>query len=322
MGAQWRGQVNLSSCGRGSRHDLTLTVESGGLRQDLPVIVIRGQHAGRTLVITAGIHGDEYEGVRAIYDVAGQLDPASMSGDLICVPVANPAAFWAVSRCSPLDGANLARVFPGKSDGSVTEAIAHAIDQQILPHADFFLDLHSAGVRFLMPTMVGFDAADALAEAAARIFGAPVIWAHDVIAPGRSVSAASARGIPWLYTEARGAGRIHPNDLAVYRNGILNLLRHLLILPGEPAIKPPSHFLYGDGNVDASITTERSGFLIPEVELLEIVRAGQRLGVLLDLWGNPQEHFLSPRDGVVALIHICPVVRTHDPLFLITGVRS
>jgi N-alpha-acetyl-L-2,4-diaminobutyrate deacetylase len=297
-------------------------VEAGDNRVDLPVIVVRGQRPGRTLVVTAGIHGDEYEGVHAIFDVIRQLDPQSMSGDLICVPVANPPAFWAVSRCSPLDGANLARVFPGKAGGSITEAIAHAIDGEILRHADFFLDLHSAGVRFLMPTMVGYDAGDSRAEAAAHIFGAPVIWAHDVIAAGRSVSAASARGIPWLYTEARGAGRIHPDDLAIYRNGIINLLRHLRILPGEPEVQQPIHRLYGDGNVDASITTRRSGFLIPEVNLLQRVNVGQRLGVLFDLWGNSIESFTSPRDGVVALIHVCPVVKGNDPLFLITGIRE
>jgi uncharacterized protein len=314
--------VNLSGFVRGAKSQFALSVRGGAHHIDLPVIIVRGESAGPTLVVTAGIHGDEYEGVRAIFEVIGQLDPASMSGDLVCMTVANPPAFWAVSRCSPLDGNNLARVFPGKTDGSITEAIAHAIDQEILPNADFFLDLHSAGVRFLMPTMVGYEAADTRAEAAAHSFGAPVIWAHDVIAPGRSVSAASARGIPWLYTEARGAGRIHPDDLAVYRHGIYNLLRHLAILPGRPDAQPPGYFLYGDGNVDASLTTERSGFLVPEVELLETVTAGQQLGVLLDLWGNPQEYFMSPRDGVVALIHVCPVVKDHDPLFLITGVRK
>lgn len=314
--------MNLSGCARGARHYLTLSVEAGSHRVELPVIFVRGSKAGSTLALTAGIHGDEYEGVRAIFDVVEQLDPSIMSGDLLCVPVANPPAFWAVSRCSPLDHRNLARVFPGNSEGSITEAIAAAIDSEILAKADFLLDLHSAGVRFVMPTMVGYDAADARSEAAARIFGAPVIWAHDVIAPGRSVSAATARGIPWLYTEARGAGRIHAMDLEVYRRGILNLLRHLAILPGEVQCAPPEHFLFGDGNVDASITTERSGFLVPEVELLDTVSVGQRLGTLRDLWGVPQEHFDSPRDGVVALIHVCPVVNSKDPLFLITGVQS
>jgi predicted deacylase len=314
--------VNLSGCARGARHNLALNIEAGDHRTELPVVLLRGGRPGRTLVVTAGIHGDEYEGVRAIFDVIRELDPASMSGDLLCVPVANPPAFWEVSRCSPLDGANLARVFPGKTGGSITEAIAHAIDREVLPHADFFLDLHSAGVRCLMPTMVGYHTSDARAAAAARMFGAPVIWAHDVIAPGRSVSAASARGIPWLYTEARGAGRIHPGDLAVYRRGILNLLRHLAVLPGEPEASLPEYFLYGDGNVDASITTERSGFLVPDVDLLDRVDKGQRLGTLLDLWGSPLEHFMAPADGVVALIHVCPVVNSRDPLFLIAGVRS
>lgn len=301
---------------------MTLPVEAGEHRVELPVIFVRGSKAGRTLAVTAGIHGDEYEGVRAIFDVVGNLDPLMMSGDLLCVPVANPPAFWAVSRCSPLDDRNLARVFPGSSEGSITEAIACAIDREILAEADFLLDLHSAGVRFLMPTLVGYDATDARGEAGAKIFGAPVIWAHDVVAPGRSVSAASARGIPWLYTEARGAGRIDAADLEVYRRGIRNLLRHLSILPGDTECAVPEHFLFGDGNVDASITTERSGFLVPEVELLDTVTAGQRLGTLLDLWGVPQDHFVSPRDGVVALIHVCPVVNSNDPLFLITGAQS
>ena len=139
--------MNLSGCARGARHNLTLDVKAGDRQTSLPVVLLRGSRAGRTLVVTAGIHGDEYEGVRAIYDVIGELDPASMSGDLLCVPVANPPAFWAVSRCSPLDGKNLARVFPGRTGGSITEAIAYALDSEILPHADFFLDLHSAGDR-------------------------------------------------------------------------------------------------------------------------------------------------------------------------------
>jgi predicted deacylase len=221
-----------------------------------------------------------------------------------------------------LDGGNLARVFPGRTDGTMTEAIAHAVDNEILPHADFYLDLHSAGVRFLMPTMIGYFASDPRAEAAALAFNAPVIWAHDTIAKGRTVSAASARNIPWLYTEARGAGRIHPDDLLVCRRGITNLLAHLGIIPGEPEARAPAHFLYGDGNVDASVSATNSGFLVPEVQLLQPVSKGQRLGRLLNLHGEEIECFTAPRDGVVALIHVCPAVSGNDPLFLITGVRQ
>src|SRR6185295_10559929 len=115
---------------------------------------------------------------------------------------------------------------------------------------------------------------------AAQIFGAEVIWEHPIIAPGRTVSSAWGRGIPSLYTEARGAGRVHPDDLAMFRRGIFNLLRHLKILSGAPETVPCQYYLDGDGNIDASLSSSHPGFLIPKVELLEQVRKGQELGVL------------------------------------------
>lgn len=313
--------IDPSSHARGACYDFDLKFPAGGHILELPVVLLRGAEPGKTLVVTAGVHGDEYEGVRTIFEVLRELDPTAMSGDLLCVPVCNPPAFWQVTRTSPLDNGNLARVFPGKRDGSPTEAIAWWLDQQILPHADFYLDLHSAGVRCLMPTMVGYEAGDQRAEAAARIFGAPVIWAHDSVAPGRTVSSARDRGIPWLYAEARGAGRIDPGDLAVYRRGVLNLLHHLGILEGPEQPAQPYRFLWGDGNIDASITTDKHGFLIPSVELLDRVAEGQILGALHDLHGRVMMEFHSPREGVVAMIHICPVIRDGDPLFLVTGER-
>jgi predicted deacylase len=307
---------------RGLRHDFDLRVSNAGHEIDIPVILLRGARPGRTLLVTAGVHGDEYEGVRTILELAAEIDPATMAGDLLCAPVCNPPAFWEVTRTSPLDGGNLARVFPGDPNGTPTAAIAHKIDNELLVYADFYLDLHSAGVRCLMPTMVGYDASDARAAAAAEIFGAPVVWSHDVIAPGRTVSAARDRGIPWLYAEARGAGRIDPCDLAVYRRGVLNVMRHLGILEGAPSGEAPSRRLHGDGNIDASVTTDRHGFLIPEVGLLDRVLGGQLLGKLVDLHGHLLEEFRSPRAGVVGMIHICPVIRGGDPLFLITGEQT
>ena len=75
--------------------------------------------------------------------------------------------------------------------------------------------------------MVGYRSTDVQARAAAEIFGARVIWSHPRVDPGRTVSVADQLGIPWLYTEARGAGRIHPDDLSMMKNGIVNLMRHL-----------------------------------------------------------------------------------------------
>ena len=214
--------------------------------------------------------------------------------------------------------AGLARVFPGAEMGTPTEAIAFHFDQHILPVADFYIDLHSGGVKCAMPTLIGYLETDLAAAAAADIFGAPVIWCHPNVPPGRTVSAAKDRGIPCLYAEARGAGRIDPGDLRCYRRGVMNVLKHLGIVSGTPEVPQMVTRLYGDGNVDVSVSSTAPGFLMPSVRLLEPVGKGQLLGVLADISGREIESFHSPSDGVVVLIHECPLVQPEEPLFLIT----
>jgi predicted deacylase len=305
---------------RGAKHTLDLEFSAGGHELRLPVLLVRGAAHGPRLVVTAGVHGDEYEGVHTIFALYQDLEPSRMAGDLLAVPVANPPAFWNLSRTSPLDGGNLARVFPGDAAGSPTAAIAYHLDQRILAHADLYLDLHSAGVRCLMPTLIGYHEPDARARVAALAFGAPVVWCHPHVAPGRTVSSAIDRGIPALYTEARGAGRIHPDDLLVYRRGVENILRHLHILEGVPEAAACDYHLRGDGNINESVTSTQPGFLMPSVELLQRVSKGQELGVLFDLHAHPVERFAAPCDGLVVLIHACPMVAAGEPLFLVTGL--
>lgn len=287
---------------------------------DLPVLLIRGARPGKTLVVTAGIHGDEYEGVRAILETYQSLDPQAMTGDFLAVSVANPPAFWNGTRVSPLDQGNLARAFPGNLDGGATFATAHVLANSVIAFADFFLDLHSAGLKLLMPSMIGYDTADPRSLGAAMVFGAPVLWGHPEVAPGRTISFAKQRDIPWLYTEARGAGRIHPSDLRMFLGGIQNLLRHLHIVQGDPTPAKIEMHLLGSGDIDTSLVANKPGFLIPEVELLDSVHAGQRLGRIVDLHSETVESFFAPCDGVVALIRQWPVVIPGDGLFMVTGL--
>lgn len=299
---------------RDRRHRLTLD-------PGVPVVLVRGKQPGKTLVATAGVHGDEYEGVRALMELTASLDPSAMRGDLLTVPVANPEAFWSVSRTSPVDGGNLARVFPGKEDGSLTEQIAHTLGTAILPNADLYIDLHSGGVRYAMPALIGYYTGFPEAAEAARVFGADVMWGHPVVAEGRSVSRATELGIPWLYTEMRGAGRVDSDDLKMLLRGLNNLLRHLGILEGVKETPPCRHHLLGDGNIDHGILSGKRGFLIPRVELLDAVRQGQMLGTLYDMHGERIEDYHAPCAGIVVLTHACPLVQPGEPLFLLTQVH-
>jgi len=91
----------------------------------LPVLAAAGQADGPTLAVLAGVHGDEYEGIRAIPQIFRALDLVQLRGRLIMVPVCNIPAYRTATRSSPIDGLNLARVFPGDVRGTVTQRIAH-----------------------------------------------------------------------------------------------------------------------------------------------------------------------------------------------------
>lgn len=300
--------------GRGEKHRLALEVDGGVA---LPVLLARGAAEGKTLVTSANVHGDEYEGVRAIFEIFDELDTAGMAGDWLAVPVVNPPAFWNGTRCSPVDEENLARVFPGDADGTISKKIAHYFGRCIIARGDFYLDLHSGGVNFRMPSMAGYWAEDPRGRAAAEIFGAPVIWGHPVIDPGRTVSFAKDCNVPFLYTEARGAGRIHPEDLEMMKSGIRNLLMHLSILQGMIAKNPPRMRLYGNGNTDTGLASTQRGFLINSVQILDRVRKGQVLGTLVNLTGEVLERYLSPADGIVGMTKEFPIVKPGESLFLI-----
>jgi predicted deacylase len=288
----------------------------------LPVLLVRGSAPGKRLVVSAGVHGDEYEGVRTIFDIYAKADPAKMRGDLLCVSVANPPAFWNGTRESPLDGGNLARAFPGSLDAGVTAAIAHFMGPTIIQHADLYIDLHSGGISWLYPTMIGYSTADERSREAALAFGAPVMWGHPVTAPGRTISFAEEKGIPWLYSEAHGAGRIDPEDLKIFVRGVTNLLVLLDIEDGTIEKSKVAYHLFGGGDLDAGVSATRRGFVVSDAKLFQKVSQGELLGRLCNLLGETIEEYRAPQDGVLGVVRGFPIVKPEDTVFVVTGLAD
>jgi predicted deacylase len=122
-----------------------------------PIAVLASGH-GPTLVLTGGVHGDEYAGPVAIMRLAHELGLDKLNGRLILLPALNAPAVKAASRCSPLDGGNLNRAFPGDPDGGPTAMIAHWLETRVLPHCDGAIDFHSGGrASDNQPVEIGVD---------------------------------------------------------------------------------------------------------------------------------------------------------------------
>ncbi|MFC4669251.1 succinylglutamate desuccinylase/aspartoacylase family protein [Seohaeicola nanhaiensis] len=120
----------------------------------IPIAVV-AKGSGPTVLLTGGVHGDEYEGPVALARLAREIDPDQVRGRIIIVPTMNHPAFVAGTRTSPIDGINLNRTFPGKRDGTATEMIAHYITTELLPRADCLIDLHAGGSSLqYLPTLL------------------------------------------------------------------------------------------------------------------------------------------------------------------------
>ena len=308
------------SPGKGSFF-LEFSPPGNGENLGIPVLLASGRSEGKTLVVFAGVHGDELEGVQAIHEVFYTLDPDTMRGKVLAVPVANLPAYRAASRNSPIDGLNLARTFPGKSDGTITERVAFYLSEIIIPGADFFIDLHTAGLTYLLPPMVGYDASDTaegrISKDAAMQLGMPVMWGHPKVSPGRSLCVATQRRIPWLYVEAPSGGRVSQDHLTLYINGLQNLLKHLQIIPGVPEPRPAKYHLIGSGDLDRTTAVNTAGFFVPRVELLERVEASMVIGIVRDIFGETIEEVTTVGGGYVGMLRAIPQVNPGDSVCLI-----
>ena len=195
------------------------------------VWVIEGKEPGKTLVVTAGVHGCEYIGMEALRQLGQELEPENMSGRLILIPVVNEAGFYAGARqVNPSDGKNLNREFPGKEDGTVTQRIAKVLEQEIYPVADFLMDLHGGDVNEKATPFVYFpyETEEGVRDQA-RGGAASLSLPYRVRSSAKNgfYSWAAQCGIPALLLERGGQGMWSEREIEAYKEDVLELMAHL-----------------------------------------------------------------------------------------------
>jgi predicted deacylase len=291
---------------RGHLHRLHLPIGqlADGLELRIPLMVAPGLKPGPHVVITAGIHGDEYEGPRALVEVLRALDLQTLAGTVVGVPVANPPAFAAGTRTSPIDGLNLARVFPGDATGTITQRIAHALMQQVVQGADLVVDLHSGGVRYHFAQLSGFydlPDAPALARRAAVAMGFRYLWQIPAN-PGILSYTAARLGIPAVGAEVSGMGGCLEEDVALYRKALYRVLALMEMAPAsaQPLPEDPGLVWRGDWLLSPS-----GGQFRPHTSMGQDVAAGTLLADILGPFGDVVAELRAVEAGrVLGLRHL------------------
>jgi uncharacterized protein len=283
----------------------------------LPMWLINGAGEGPTLVVTGGVHAAEYASIAAALELGRALDPATLSGRAIVVPVVDMPAFPARSiYVCPLDGKNPNRVFPGNAHGTASEQIADWLFRNVITQAACYVDLHGgdlieALVPFTIFSRSGDKRVDDKSLEMAKIFGIRFVVGSEV--QGSTVSAASAAGIPSILTEAGGQGIWSPEDVQRHTNGLSRLMRHLeMIAGGAPEPVPVTlleRFLW--------LRSDHPGFWYPAVAVNDAVKAGQYLGCVKDWEGHVLQTAVSPADGVVLFIVSSLAINKADPLLAV-----
>lgn len=207
----------------------------------IPICVVRNG-SGPTVVLSAGNHGDEYEGQIALNWLIRELQPQDLRGRVIILPAMNFPAAMAGRRVSPHDGLNLNRSFPGDPEGSPTQQIAHYVGSVILPMADAAIDLHSGGYSMgAVPAMVMYRAKakatmDKMIQAA-RLFDFPLAVVMDDLGERRTIDALCRElGIVKIGTELAGLATVTVDVLRAVRAGLWRFLRHAGVLAERRAL--------------------------------------------------------------------------------------
>lgn len=212
----------------GEKQQVKLPVPGG---VPLEAWLLCGAHPGKTLVVTAGVHGCEYVGILALQKLVETLDCATLYGQVILLPLVNPKGFFAgVKQLNPADGRNLNREFPGKEDGTETQRMAWTIEKLLYPEADFLLDLHGGDWNEELAPLVFFPCgAGQKVEQETRRAAQALSVSMRVCSTARngSYSWAAQKGIPALLLERGGNGRWTPEEVEADCEDVLRLMNHL-----------------------------------------------------------------------------------------------
>jgi predicted deacylase len=265
---------------------------SGG-RVDTPVVVLAGARSGPTLCVVAGIHGDEVNGVEVVRRTVGTVSPASLSGTLIAIPIANMSAFRRGSRYLP-DRRDLNRYFPGRIFGSSASRIAYLIFDEVIRHCNALVDLHTGSFHRSNLHQLRADLSDRATMQLAADFGAKVVVNNEGRV-GTLRRAATDAGIPTITVEAGEPTRFDEAHITKAFGGLQRLL-HARGMIANPLVEPNQTQAVAYLRT-RWVRTDHGGILVSRVALGDMVETGQILGTVSDPLSDEVEAVISPISG-------------------------
>lgn len=227
----------------------TINVEIARLhtttKLNIPIIVRRSKIPGPVVLFSAGIHGDEINGVEIVRQLIHKKINKPKIGTIICIPVINVYGFVNKSREFP-DGRDLNRVFPGSKSGSLASRFAFHILTEILPLVHYAVDFHAGGASRFNAPQIRIAPNNPDLKILADVFDAPfTLYSRNITGSFRSSS--EKMNVKMLLFEGGKSLDINKSIATEGVNGAIRLLAYLDMLgPKHRVIPQKSPTIYID----------------------------------------------------------------------------
>ena len=283
---------------------------------NIPIYVYRGKEDGPVLLLMAGMHGDEVNGIEIIRRMVVGKTIFPKKGTLIVIPILNVFGFLNYAREVP-DGKDVNRSFPGSKSGSLASRIAYLFMNEIFPHIDYGIDFHTGGgSRSNFPQVrckVDIDAHFELAKA----FGAPFIL-NAKLRDKSLRKEATLKGKPIIVYEAGEAERLDEFAIEEGMKGTLRVMNYLG-MSNHPTSPSEKSILF---QKSSWIRASRSGLFRAYVKPGDEVAKNQLLGTITDPFGEMEFKVKASIKGYIVGLSYTPVVSQGDALIHIGSVDA
>lgn len=303
----------LSSLGiKNDENKVTGNLKMEGTGVSMPFTWIKGKSPGKSILMTAGVHGGEYPCIETAIRIAKALDAKDVSGELLIIHPVNTTAFLSkMQYYGPLDGKNLNRVFPGDAKGTVSDRIAYVVNQ-LQKEADFYIDLHGGDIHeSLVPFVIyptsGIPEVTEQSKRIAAFFGFPYIV--GIASENASIGGAATVGTPGILAELGQCGRWSEEEVSSYIHGTYNALIELGTLKGDVKEHEPQVL---EKMVVSNANQE--GCWYPFLALGDEVKKGEKVGEIRDFFGEVIEEYHATESGRLLYLVTSLAINKNDPL--------
>ena len=277
----------------------------------LPIYIIRGKRAGPTIFVSAAVHGDELNGIEIIRRLINLKGFKISAGTLILVPMVNVYGVVNQSRYMP-DRRDLNRSFPGSPKGSLAGRVANIFLQEIVSHCQYGIDLHTGAIHRSNLPQIRAELEDEETLELAKAFDVPVILNANII-DGSLRAAAVENGTKILLYEAGEALRFDEFSIRAGIQGVINVLRHLKMMPKGRVKKRKSEKFVA--NNSSWVRAASSGFVSHNFSLGDKVSKGDVLASIGSPYGEVLDEIVASKSGVIIGRQNIPLVQEGEAMY-------